>query len=249
MAERVYRTIAAKLGERRSRRVLPAAGAVAAAALITGVIVGAGLPGSSKGASTVKHAGAATVERRDLVSTDTESGTLGYANPQTVYNRVSGTITWLPGIGKQIKPGGTLYRVDNAPIVLFDGTTPAYRTMEDGISDGPDIGELNQNLVALGYDPSHEIAVNDTWQTGTTDAVDRWQAALGETQTGVVTLGQVVFLPGPQLVTTVETVLGSTGGSAGSGGSGSGSGSSGSGSGSGSGTGASYTKPSSTPSS
>jgi Putative peptidoglycan binding domain len=234
--ERLKHVVALLPGPERSRRLLAAGGAVAGVALITGVVVGAGLPGSSKGASKVHVSGAATVARRDLVSTDTESGTLGYANPQTVYNRVSGTITWLPAVGRQIKPGGTLYRVDNAPIVLFDGTTPAYRTLEAGISDGPDIGELNRNLVALGYDPSHEITVNDTWQTGTTDAINRWQSALGETQTGVITLGQVVFLPGPQLVTTVETVLGSTGGSGSSGSSGSGSGSSGSGSG----TGASY---------
>jgi Putative peptidoglycan binding domain len=238
VAERLERVVGPRLGRERSRRLLAAGGAIAGVALIIGVIVGATAPGSSKGASTVKISGAATVQRRDLVSTDTESGTLGYANPQTVYNRVGGTVTWLPKVGQQIKPGGTLYRVDNAPIVLFDGTTPAYRTLQAGISDGPDIGELNQNLVALGYDPSHEITVNDTWQTGTTDAVNRWQSALGQTQTGAITLGQVVFLPGPQLVTTVETVLGSTGGSAGSG---SGSSGSGSGSGSGSATGASYT--------
>jgi hypothetical protein len=229
--ERFVRAAGRRLGGLRSRRVAAAAGAIGAVALITGVIVGAELPGSSKGASQPKAAGAATVQRRDLVSTDTESGTLGYANPQTVYNRVSGTITWLPAVGRKIKPGGTLYRVDNSPVILFDGTTPAYRTLSSGVSNGPDVQELNANLVALGFDPSHEISVDDTWQTGTTDAVDRWQAALGETETGTVTLGQVVFLPGPQLVTTVETVLGSTGASAGS----SGAGSSGTGSSSGSG--------------
>ncbi len=53
------------------------------------MIVGATAPGSSKGASQPKVAGSATVQRRDLVATDTESGTLGYANPQTVYNRLS----------------------------------------------------------------------------------------------------------------------------------------------------------------
>jgi hypothetical protein len=236
MAGRLVKVI----GGLRSRRVAGAAGAIGAVALFTGVIVGAGLPGSSKGASQAKASGAATVQRRDLVSTDTESGTLGYAHPQTVYNRVGGTITWLPSVGHEVKPGGTLYRVDNSPVILFDGTTPAYRTLSSGVTNGPDVQELNGNLVALGFDPSHEITVDDTWQTGTTDAVNRWQAALGQTQTGTVTLGQVVFLPGPQLVTTVETVLGSTGASAASSASGSSSsGSSGSGS-SGAGTGAVY---------
>lgn len=32
------------------------------------------------------------------------SPTAGYANPQTVYNRLSGTITWLPSVGQVIEP-------------------------------------------------------------------------------------------------------------------------------------------------
>src|ERR1700733_14265061 len=62
-------------------------------------------PNSARAATT---SGATTVQRRNLVQTDTESGTLSYANPQTVYNRLSGTITWLPNVGQVVKPGGTL---------------------------------------------------------------------------------------------------------------------------------------------
>ena len=192
-------------------------GALGLVALVIGGLLGAELPASSKGASQpAKSSGAASVQRRDLVATDTESGTLGYAHQQTVYNRLTGTITWLPAVGRVVDPGQTLYKVDNGPVVLFNGTTPAYRTLSSGVSDGPDVQELNQNLVQLGFDPSRQISVDQTWQSATTAAVDRWQAALGETQTGTVTLGQIVFLPGPQLVTTVQTVLGSTGGSSGS---------------------------------
>ncbi len=120
----------------------------------------------------------------NLVATDTESGTLGFANPQTVYNRLSGTITWLPTWAKRSKPAADAVKVDNQPVVLMTGTTPAYRALSSGVSDGPDVLELNQNLINLGFDPSHEITVIDTWQTGTTDAVNRWRAALGEDQTG-----------------------------------------------------------------
>src|SRR5579875_2219151 len=62
-------------------------------------------PGAATGGDTV---GATTVQRRDLVETDTESGTLGYADPETVYNRLSGTVTWLPHVGQVIRPGETL---------------------------------------------------------------------------------------------------------------------------------------------
>jgi len=209
--------LTSRLGASRIRRLaLPLSG-IGLVALAIGVLVAAELPAASKGAAQPKaSAGAATVQQRDLVATDTESGTLGYAGQQTVYNRVSGTITWLPAAGQVIHTGQTLYKVDNAPVVLFNGSTPAYRALSSGDADGPDIQELNQNLVNLGYDPSHQIAVDQTWQAATTAAVDRWQAALGETQIGIVALGQIVFLPGSQLIKSVQTVLGSTGGSSGS---------------------------------
>ena len=54
--------------------------------------------------------GATTVQRRNLIETDTESGTLSYNSPQTVYNRLTGTITWLPKVGQVIKPGGRCTR-------------------------------------------------------------------------------------------------------------------------------------------
>jgi Putative peptidoglycan binding domain len=203
------------------RRLASLLALIAAIALVAGIVLGTG---SSKGASRkAKSSGQTTVERRDLVQTDTESGTLGYATPRTVYNRVSGTITWLPAIGQVIKPGGTLYKVDNAPVVLFNGDIPAYRSLTEGVSDGPDVQELKQALVALGFDPTRQITINQTFDAATASAVDRWQASLGETQTGAVTLGQIVFLPGSQRITSVNTVLGSSGSSSASGGSSSGS--------------------------
>jgi hypothetical protein len=189
-------------------------GAIVLVAAAIGIIVVTELPGSSQGASTPAHAaGATTVQRRDLVATDTESGTLSYADPQTVFNRVSGTITSLPNIGQVIKSGQTLYKVSGSPVVLFNGTVPAYRDLTSGVSDGEDVQQLNDDLRSLGFDPDHQLALNDTWQDATTTAVEAWQASLGETQTGTITLGQVVFLPGPQRITSIDTVLGSTGGS------------------------------------
>ena len=183
----------------------------AAVALLVGIATGAG---SSRGASTSSKSGGgvATVQRRDLVATDTESGTLGYAHPHTIFNRLSGTITYLPSVGQVVKPGGTLYKVSGQPVVLMAGTVPAYRDLSAGVTDGPDVKELKQNLVALGFDPSHQLTINNTFDSATTTAVEAWQAALGETQTGVVSLGDVVFLPSSQRITQVNTVLGSTGG-------------------------------------
>ena len=41
---------------------------------------------------------------------------------------MTGTITWLPAVGQVVKPGQTLYKVDNSPVVLFNGPTPRTAT-------------------------------------------------------------------------------------------------------------------------
>ncbi len=95
----------------------------------------------------------ATVQRRGLVETDTETGTISHANPQTIYNRLNGTITRLPSVGELIKPGQRLYEVDGHPVILMNRTTPAYRELTSSDSDGRDILQLNRNLVNLGFNP------------------------------------------------------------------------------------------------
>jgi membrane fusion protein, multidrug efflux system len=122
----------------------------------------------------------------------------------------SGTVTSLPRAGSVVERGGALYRLDGDPIVLMYGSTPAYRALQSGISDGRDVRELEQNLVALGFDPG---TVDDTFSSTTASAVSDWQESLGLEQTGAVELGRVVFLPGPRRVgehkTSVGGVLGS----------------------------------------
>jgi hypothetical protein len=199
------------------RRLTATLALVVAIAVVIAIVLGTKSPSSLNAAadSHNQSSGAATVQRRDLVQTDTESGTLSYAKPQTVYNRLTGTITWLPAVGQVVKPGQALYRVNGAPVILMDGTTPAYRDLDSSDSDGQDILQLNRNLVALGFNPDG-IAIDDEWQAATTAGVELYQESLGETETGSIKLGQIVFLPGPQLISTVDATVGSNGSGAGS---------------------------------
>ena len=188
--------------------------AVLALLLVVVVVVGVVLSTrSSSSAPTggVPVTGSVTVQRRDLVETDTESGTISYANPQSVYDRLGGTITWLPSVGQLIKPGQPLYELDGRPVILMNGATPAYRELASGDSDGQDILQLNRNLVTLRFNPDG-IVIDDAWQPATTAGVEMLQASLGETETGSLSLGQVVFLPGNRIVSAVDASLGSTGG-------------------------------------
>jgi hypothetical protein len=212
------------VGKRRKVLGLGAVGVVVAAVVVIVIATNGGSSNAGAQGSSAPS-GSATVERRDLIATDTESGTLSYADPQTVFNRVSGTITWLPAVGQVIHAGHALYDVDDAPVVLFDGSTPAFRDLSPSVSDGPDVLELNRDLLAMGFAAPGSITPDDVWQAGTTAAVERWQASLGETETGTITLGQIVFLPGSQRITALDTVVGSTGSGGGGNGSGNGNGS------------------------
>ncbi len=178
---------------------------------------GARASGANRSAGTT--GGSSIVRRRNLVATDTESGTLSYAGAQTVYNRLGGTLTWLPPVGRTIRPGGILYRVDGQPVILMSGSAPAYRTLSAADVDGHDVLELNRNLKRLGFDAA-EITVDDVWQPATSLGVEELQESLSEAATGSLALGQVVFLPGTQLVSALDTTVGATGSGGGGGSSG-----------------------------
>jgi peptidoglycan hydrolase-like protein with peptidoglycan-binding domain len=112
-------------------------------------------------------------------------------------NLLTGTYTQIPGPGRHIAAGGVLYAVDNLPVVLMAGRIPAWRAMAPGISNGPDVTELERNLIALGYASGLLTSPGDVWTPGTTAAVERWQQAAGLPVTGQIDLGRVLFLPGP----------------------------------------------------
>ncbi len=133
---------------------------------------------------------------------------MGYGSTLELYDRLSGTFTWLPAVGAAIDRGGTLWRVNNQPVALMYGSVPAYRTLKEGVSDGPDVTELNENLIDLGYDPYGAITDDEDFSQATAAAVRRWQHAEGLHETGEVELGRIVFAPGARRVTAVKVGLG-----------------------------------------
>jgi peptidoglycan hydrolase-like protein with peptidoglycan-binding domain len=183
---------------------LPAIGVVAAGAV---VIAGAG-GGSGDGPRAAAPSSGRTVAvaRRTLVDRQRVDGTLGYAGSRSVSNRLSGTVTWLPHVGQVIQPGQVLLRVNGKPVVLMNGTLPAYRTLKAGIEKGADVTQLERGLSALGYSPG---TIDDSYTTSTAAAVRAWQGDLGVAKTGKVELGRVAFLPGARRVTDVKSSLGS----------------------------------------
>jgi peptidoglycan hydrolase-like protein with peptidoglycan-binding domain len=190
---------------RRGWIALGATAAALAGAAVTVLAAGS----ASGGAKPVASGGpTATIARRDLVQTDDQQGTLGYSGGATVYSQLGGVVTWLPQAGDVIRPNKRLFALDQTPVILMDGRVPASRTLARGVSDGADVRELKSDLVALGYDPENQITIDEHFDSATSAAIDRWEAAHGLTETGQVQLGRIVFLPGAQRVATVTASLG-----------------------------------------
>jgi peptidoglycan hydrolase-like protein with peptidoglycan-binding domain len=148
----------------------------------------------------------ATITQRSLSSQIRVGGTLGYSGNYAVVNQSRGTITALPPVGAIISRGESLYEVDGSPVILLYGQTPAYRTLSEGMS-GSDVAQLNANLVELGL-AGADLAGSDRFGPETAAAVRKLQAALGLSETGSLTFGQVAFLPTAARVTTVAATLG-----------------------------------------
>jgi peptidoglycan hydrolase-like protein with peptidoglycan-binding domain len=158
----------------------------------------------------------ATVSEGSLASQLSADGTLEYtmagSSDYRVVNQGSGTFTSLPSTGRVISRGQVLYRVANDPVVLLYGGTPVYRSLYEG-DHGPDVRELNRNLVALGYATSAAIDPDpDYFGAGTAYALERLQYELGEDETASLTEGQAVFLPDELRISTVSATLGTNAG-------------------------------------
>jgi hypothetical protein len=129
-------------------------------------------------------------------------------SPYSVINQARGAYTKLPAVGQVIFQGHVLYRVNDSPVVLLHGSTPAYRTVSAGAT-GPDVAELNADLVALGYATRAQLSrTSASFGLATAVAVMKLQAALGVTQNGTLALGQVVFEPSAVRVTSLSAQLG-----------------------------------------
>lgn len=163
--------------------------------------------------------GTAPVLRTDVRQQTPVTGTLGYAGSYSVIAPAgaaaggsaggpAGVITWLPAAGAAVTRGKRAYAVNGQPVTLFYGSQPAWRDMASGIAAGADVRQLQRNLAALGYGSGLGLVADGQFGLATELAVERWQLAAGLPVTGTVPLGQVVFLPGPLLVSQQVAVAG-----------------------------------------
>ncbi|GLY16686.1 hypothetical protein LWF15_08370 [Kineosporia rhizophila] len=99
------------------------------------------------------------VERTDLSDSWTEAGTVGYQKQRTIRGASPGVVTWLPKSGALKRRGDALLRVDDRPVTLFYGRTPAFRDLDTVGQVGRDVRVIAVNLQAMGYEIGSQPAV------------------------------------------------------------------------------------------
>ncbi|GAA2851413.1 hypothetical protein Acy02nite_34920 [Actinoplanes cyaneus] len=156
--------------------------------------------------------GTATAQRGTLTRTTQVSGELGWAGSYPIdHQGPPGILTASAAPGATVGRGRILYRVADHPARLLLGVVPAFRDFAYGMSDGPDVRQLERNLAAMGFDPYHRMTVDRHFSAATAAAIRRWEASWGRPwsqRTGRLAQGDVVFLPVPVRITAQASRVG-----------------------------------------
>jgi peptidoglycan hydrolase-like protein with peptidoglycan-binding domain len=131
--------------------------------------------------------------------------TLAEWNPEPVgTNLAVGTVTTVAlSAGSTVEAGSILYTVNLKPVVVGQGTIPAFRSLSRGAS-GSDVTQLQAMLRSQGFFGS---TPDGDFGFATERAVRQWQAALGVERSGVVEAGDIVFVPTLPARLALDTTL------------------------------------------
>ncbi|WP_157813849.1 MULTISPECIES: efflux RND transporter periplasmic adaptor subunit [unclassified Microbacterium] len=146
------------------------------------------------------------VSRGDLVEQVRLTGKLEFGNIRDLGSLLQGTVTAVPTPGTVVGRGGELFRVDNTPVILMLGGLPAWREFAEGMSDGPDVRQLEENLAALGF---FGETPDEKFRWSTIVAIRKWQNARGLERTGRIEQGRIVFAPADLRIQDVVAGVGS----------------------------------------
>ncbi|GGM33049.1 peptidoglycan-binding protein [Longimycelium tulufanense] len=193
--------------DKRKRRRLVTVGVLVALLVGGAVTATVAFRGGDADAAGPEQVSTKTAEitRSTLVRSKNVDGKLGYAGSYQIAGGRDGTITALPKVGDVINKGKPVYHVNGKPVPLFVGDTPFWRELVAGMSDGPDVKVLEQNLKDLGFFGG---VPDEKFTSYTTTAIRNWQKSLGLEQTGRLAPGDVVVQPSELRVSKVDAALG-----------------------------------------
>lgn len=113
------------------------------------------------------------VERRVLASTVIVRGDVQAqvsalaAAPSSVEG--GGVVTRLPpAVGTEVAEGAVLLEVSGRPVFVVEGTVPAFRSLQPGMS-GADVAQLQAALARLGYSPDSDGVIGEATKAAVTE--------------------------------------------------------------------------------
>ena len=92
-----------------------------------------------------------SVQKGDLAKKEEYNGTLRQTDKKILNSPTNGVVTFLPKEGSVVNFGEVLFIIDNKPVILLQGSTPFYRTLDLNSDPGVDILQVEEALVYLGY--------------------------------------------------------------------------------------------------
>ena len=191
----------------RARRRWWIVAAIAVLAIVAGIAAVVAFTRNDGDGEDAASVSTATVERTDVVQTEVLPGTLGYGTAEQitfisstdgivrVFGLAQGVVTDIVDEGTIVRSGEVLYEVNTQPIVVLEGSIPAYRSFTTSMSNGSDIEQLEQALSDAGFDPDGTMDIDDDFTSATADAIERLQESVGAEQDGSLLLGEVIFAP------------------------------------------------------
>jgi peptidoglycan hydrolase-like protein with peptidoglycan-binding domain len=151
------------------------------------------------------------VTRGDLTSTSEFTGALGFGDSWPLSLTATGIVTGARPLGTVVDFGQSLIEIDNRRVFLLPGKIPMFRDLERTSPrlEGKDVAQLQQFLIAQGFDRDGTLEADGVFDSDTGKAVMDWQEATWQEQTGRITRADMVFSPEPLRIAN-EQRIGST---------------------------------------
>ena len=111
------------------------------------------------------------IQKGDLAKKEEYNGTLRQTDSKVLNSPMSGVVTYVPKEGTIINFGEVLFAVDNKPVILVEGPIPFYRTLDLNSDAGPDVLQLEEALVFLGY-AAEDFVPDETFDETTSNMLN-----------------------------------------------------------------------------
>ena len=134
-----------------------------------------------------------SIQKGDLEKKEEYNGTLRQTDSKVLNSPMSGVVTYVPKEGTVISFGELLFAIDNKPVILLEGTTPFYRTLDLNSNPGPDVLQLEEALIYLGY-AAEDFVSDETFDEVTSKMLNSLYIDYGiDTKSDITPVEQVVI--------------------------------------------------------